>query len=493
MRQCAPLQQTLLFLFPSSPFSSFSPPSLVSIPNPHRISASTDDGVEGGSLSLTAKERRRLRNERRESKAGYGWREKVEEQLIKKPKKQYVSWTEELNLDNLALLGPQWWVVRVSRVSGQWTAELIAKLLARKFPEMDFKALLLLFVSLQILSICVGGWVGEFPILNPRYLSYVWNEEAAWSASGLLATACVSIHITITIATKAAFQVYVPSVHEKRKLKNGTLSVKPKPLFPGSIFLWCVLNKEIHDFDPELETRKKHAFFTHFAATSKFLNCDQFVPFSKRQINRAKPISAEDMEEIFRQAKEEQERLDHAFEVARKAEGIHSIEELTVNAVSDSQAVKKSTTDAKPKRWSKKGLDASESSTENGDGYKFLAPGSSVRVTSGPFQEFEGCVKELNRKSQKMLHNFFLENLQVKAYCKGNTMMDLPESLSIGQCEMGVNCQVLVSALSSPHGQPLALHHFYAACLLFATVGFMLFGKENIVELDFEQILPEST
>jgi len=42
-------------------------------------------------------------------------------------------------------------------------------------------------------------------------------------------------------------QVYAPSVQVKRKLKNGSISVKPKPVFPGCIFIRCILNKEIHD------------------------------------------------------------------------------------------------------------------------------------------------------------------------------------------------------------------------------------------------------
>lgn len=63
----------------------------------------------------------------------------MEERLIKKPKKRYASWTEELNLDTLAKLGPQWWVVRVARVRAEETAEILARLLARNFPEIDFK------------------------------------------------------------------------------------------------------------------------------------------------------------------------------------------------------------------------------------------------------------------------------------------------------------------------------------------------------------------
>lgn len=107
-------------------------------PIPFKISATVESVDE---RHLTARERRQLRNERRDNKPVYNWREEVEEKLIKKPKKRYRSWTEELNLDNLALLGPQWWVVRVSRVSGQNTSERLALSLARNFPSMDFKVI----------------------------------------------------------------------------------------------------------------------------------------------------------------------------------------------------------------------------------------------------------------------------------------------------------------------------------------------------------------
>lgn len=129
---------------------SLSPPSIpfVSLPFPRTkhtsspITASLDStNTQQQQQQLTARERRQLRNERRESKAGYSWREEVEEKLIKKPKKKRTSWTAELNLDNLALLGPQWWIIRVSRVRGHETADLVARLLARNFPDMEFKVI----------------------------------------------------------------------------------------------------------------------------------------------------------------------------------------------------------------------------------------------------------------------------------------------------------------------------------------------------------------
>lgn len=122
-----------------SPFSLSSSPIPI-IPNFRRLSliSATLNSIEEEEQKLPARERRKLRNERRESKS-FNWKEEVEMMLIKKPKKRYASWTDELNLDNLAHLGPQWWAVRVSRVRGQETAERLARSLANNFPDIDFK------------------------------------------------------------------------------------------------------------------------------------------------------------------------------------------------------------------------------------------------------------------------------------------------------------------------------------------------------------------
>lgn len=87
---------------------------------------------------------------------GYSWREEVEEKLIKKPKKRYATWTEELNLDTLAESGPQWWAVRVSRLRGHETAQILARALARQFPEMEF----------TVIGILLDIWVvlGDFKV-----------------------------------------------------------------------------------------------------------------------------------------------------------------------------------------------------------------------------------------------------------------------------------------------------------------------------------------
>jgi hypothetical protein len=80
----------------------------------------------------------------------------VEERLIKKPKKRYASWTEELNLDTLAKSGPEWWVVRVSRIKVQDAAELMARSLAKNFPDMDFKVILMSIASIPSMSYLVS-------------------------------------------------------------------------------------------------------------------------------------------------------------------------------------------------------------------------------------------------------------------------------------------------------------------------------------------------
>ncbi|KAL2554738.1 plastid transcriptionally active 13 [Forsythia ovata] len=263
--------------------------------------------------SLTARERRQLRKERRESKPGYNWREEVEERLIKKPKKRYASWTEELNLDNLALLGPQWWVVRVSRVSGQETAERMARSLARNFPDVDFK-------------------------------------------------------------------VYIPSIQIKRKLKNGSLSVKPKPLFPGCVFLKCVMNKELHDFIRECD------------GIGGFVGSK--VGNTKRQINKPRPVDEGDMEEIFKQAKEEQEKADQAFEEEQQAGALDSLK-LGVNSpLVVSEDVTQSNTSTKRRGRSRKATEAPLTGKDNAS----LVPGLPVQVASGSFAGFSGILKKLDHK-----------------------------------------------------------------------------------------------
>ncbi|KGN54344.1 uncharacterized protein LOC101211195 [Cucumis sativus] len=264
--------------------------------------AAADDAQQ-----LSVRERRKLRNERREIKTTTNWREEVEERLCRKPKKEFANWTEKLNLDYLAKLGPQWWVMRVARVRSQEIVERLARCLARNYPDLDFK-------------------------------------------------------------------IYYPSVKEKRKLKNGTYTVTPKAVFPGSVFIRCVMNKEIHDFIRECD------------GVGGFVGAK--VGNTKRQINKPKPVSEADMEAIFKEAKDEQERHDQAF-LEKEQEEAPNTSALKTDLDTNG------TTATKHKGRPKKAVNT-------------LSPGSTVRVASGTFAEFEGSLKKLNRKSGKVTVGFTL-------------------------------------------------------------------------------------
>ena len=49
------------------------------------------------------------------------------------------------------------------------------------------------------------------------------------------------------------FQMYNPAIQVKKRLKSGLISTKSKPLHPGLVFLYCTLNKELHDFIRDTE------------------------------------------------------------------------------------------------------------------------------------------------------------------------------------------------------------------------------------------------
>ncbi|KAH9611077.1 hypothetical protein KSS87_018980 [Heliosperma pusillum] len=265
--------------------------------------------------NLPAKERRKLKNERRQSKA-VNWKEEVEMKLIKKPKKRYATWTEELNLDNLAQLGPQWWAIRVSRVTAHFTADRLALALSNNYPHMDFK-------------------------------------------------------------------MYTPTVKEKIILKKGPISVKPRPLYPGCIFLRCVLNRDIHAFVRDVD------------GIGGFIG--SLVGNTIRQIIKPRPVDEEDMEKIFQEAKREQEKADLAFQEKHK----QFLESLMPN-LDTLNGVLETPLGTSTKIPIKKVLESS------GRGRKSKYPkiGSSVRVVSGSFAEFSGIVKKVDRKNERVTVGF---------------------------------------------------------------------------------------
>ncbi|CAH9130582.1 unnamed protein product [Cuscuta epithymum] len=282
------MKQGILLLLPWSVCPSFNHPSLSNSRNQKHIPFIVSGALESANQEglLTARERRQLRNERRKSKADYNWREEVEERLSKKPKKQYQSWTDEPILDNLAKMGPQWWVVQVSRVKSQYTVERLARSFSLKFPDLDF-------------------------------------------------------------------QVYIPSVQIKRKLKSGKFSVKPKPLFPGNAFVRCMMNREIHNFIKDYE------------GIGGFIGSK--VGNSKQYMTKPRPVEEENMKAIFRAEKEEQEKADKAFEEAE-------------------QQIK----EAKKEKENK----------PLGADHNILVPGSTIQLVSGSFSGFSGILKKLDKNAQ---------------------------------------------------------------------------------------------
>ncbi|KAF5785653.1 putative ribosomal protein L2, domain 2 [Helianthus annuus] len=247
-------------------------------PSPFLLRATTT------SLVLTPKEKRDLRNLKRDEKRSYNWREDVEEKLLQKPKKQFNSWKEELNLDKLSELGPQWWILKVSRARGKDTVERMLQALHKNYPDVEFK-------------------------------------------------------------------VFDAAVYEKSKLKNGKISVKPKPLYPGCVFIHCILNRELHNFIRE-----------DCEGVGGFVG--RMVGNTKRQINKPRPVSKDDMESIFEEVKEKQEAADRAFEEEQ--------------ASSVSPSVKKTSDKTKSR--------------------KRTLLGSTVRIVSGDFVDFSGTVKKLDKK-----------------------------------------------------------------------------------------------
>lgn len=107
------------------------------------------------------------------------------------------------------------------------------------------------------------------------------------------------------------------------------------------------------------------------------------------------------MEAIFRQAKDEQEKNEQAFEEQQQKESLYS-GTLNLESNLDSNDATESTLDTKPKGKSKKPSDLLTNSSSKRKGNKRFTPGSTVRVVSGTFAEFEGILKKVNRKTGKV-------------------------------------------------------------------------------------------
>ncbi|KAA8518981.1 hypothetical protein F0562_016245 [Nyssa sinensis] len=132
---------------------------------------------------------------------------------------------------------------------------------------------------------------------------------------------------------------------------------------------------------------------------------------TKRQINKPRPVSTNDLEAIFQQAKEEQEKTDLAFKEEQQREGILDLEKLNIiytDPQSASEDVTESVLASKPKSRSRKASEPLAVGESTGRKNKPLIPGSTVQVVSGTFAEFTGTLKKLDRKTGKATVGFTL-------------------------------------------------------------------------------------
>lgn len=112
---------------------------------------------------------------------------------------------------------------------------------------------------------------------------------------------------------------------------------------------------------------------------------------------------------MSRQAKEEQEKSDQAFE-EEEENAVRNSEILNTELEPD-DVLLTAVVDSKPKRRSRKTADqlAFTNASSGKKDYKLLVPGSTVRVVSGTFSGFAGTLKRLNRKT-KIVSYFLSKN-----------------------------------------------------------------------------------
>lgn len=90
--------------------------------------------------NLSPKERRKLRNVRREElkeKKG-SWKEEVESKLDVK-KKPPKGWEEILDIDRLATKGYQWWMLSVPKNNEQKAADQLDIIFPERFPRVKYE------------------------------------------------------------------------------------------------------------------------------------------------------------------------------------------------------------------------------------------------------------------------------------------------------------------------------------------------------------------
>ncbi|GAB2235476.1 hypothetical protein Drorol1_Dr00025901 [Drosera rotundifolia] len=278
------------------------------------------------SSPLSPKELRRLKNEKRETNPGRNWREEVEEMLLATPKKK--NGRKKITWDDVNLDA-------LARLGPRWWTVRVARGGMKELPERLGKALSV-----------------RFPAMD--------------------------------------FKVYVPAVELKKKSKDGIYDVKSKPIYPGKVFLRCVLSREIHNF---IREQYKVVGFT---ATR--------IGDSRRQVYKPKPMDEGEMEKVFKRAKEEQEKADKAFEDELK--GLPEPQKSSPNTPPSINGVIEAVKEPKLKARSKR--------TSNKSGTK-LRLGTKVKVVSGTFADFSGIIKKLDAKNEKVTIGFTLFGKETNA------------------------------------------------------------------------------
>ncbi|KAL5219311.1 hypothetical protein ABZP36_019995 [Zizania latifolia] len=280
-------------------------------PPPISVSMSASAPADGDEGELTGRERRQQRRERRELRAR-DWKEEVQERLIHEPARRRKKPPKRTWQENLNLNF-------LAEHGPQWWLVRVSMAPGTDYVELLTKA------------------------ISRRYPEF-------------------------------SFKIYNPSIQVKKRLKSGSISTKSKPMHPGLVFLYCTLNKEIHDF-----IRDTEGCYGFIGAT---------VGSIKRQIKKPKPIPVEEVESIIREEKEEQERIDREFEKMENGGNVESFNK----PVEDSELMLIN----KIKKQFQK------STSKGGTSHSAFTPGATVHVLSGPFAGFTGSLLEVNRKNKKV-------------------------------------------------------------------------------------------
>lgn len=314
-----PLSSTL-----RSPLTPSSSAGIISLQPPPLVEKARWRCVsEEGSVAageLPGRERRRMRQQRREANTEdplvSNWREQVEDRLLldnyHKKKKQHFT------INSLSDLGPQWWALQVSRNRAPEIAAALTQTLSAAFTDLQFK-------------------------------------------------------------------LYNPSIRERSIMKDGFIRVKHRPLVPGTIYLHCILNRHVHHLveacqgvvgfsGSQVVARYVLIYLIYFnlihnisnwtSRLNKSLFFSIYACRDEQFFTKPRPVSADDIEAILLQEKQEQESADKAFEEKHLAT-------------------------KRPPRSKKLN-------------HAYLLPGVSVRVISGPFADYTGCLKQLNLKKKKV-------------------------------------------------------------------------------------------